>query len=555
VLDCNDMRTRKLVAVADEERSAQTWLFDFSPLHHWLWWLALAVLLVNDNLLKGRGLAPGWLTGKLSDVAFLVVAPVLLTTLLPLRLRGRRCVAFAAVVAVYAAADLSASASDAIVALAARLGLHWRLWPDLTDLLALAVLPASWWIAGTRGRRPLRPARTVVQAAGLAIGVFACLATSEDLGYPHYPFFVNRTAGPRDISLTWLLRKTDCSVDVASLAASLTSSDLDDAHALTLASGQVAPLDAVPTSSSTMAGVCGNLTSRNQSQGSCMAVVVSVKDGPAVLVSAKRYWHEGGGQIVAHCGGSDGSPSQCAPLMAIGKNPGPDALSLVETAGQWKFQAGSNLTTAPIDMTELASRVPASPGCRDLRSQIHTWLDGATACTTDADCQVLRVNLAIPGGGICIADVNRSVSSEQIAQQKAAWVAACETDDRFTCYGLEHPPLCNAGKCSELCAGLAVPSCPPTCASLGYAISLPCSAGMTCLSSDEQLCTCSETGPTSNTYALTCKQQAEVPGCPLRCIPTPAVVDAASAVEVAPDSQIDSRPSDAGVNGPLDAID
>ena len=544
------MRTRKLPSITGQEASAKTWFFDFSPLHHWLWWLALAVLLVNDNLLKGRGLAPGWLTGKLSDIAFLVVAPVLLTTLLPLRLLGRRLLAFAAVVAVYAAADLSASASDAIVALAARFGLHWRLWPDFTDLLALAVLPAGWWIAGTRGRQPLRSAKTVVQTAGLAIGVFACLATSEDLGYEHYPFFLNRTAGPRDISLMWLLRKTDCSLDVASLAASLTSSDLDDAHAVTLASGQVAPLDAAPTSPDTMAGVCGNLTNRRQYQGQCMAVIVSAKDGPAVLVSAKRYWHEGGGGIVA-CSGSDGSPSQCAPLMSVSKDPGPDALSLVESGGQLKFQAGSNLATASIDMVELANRVPVSSGCRELRTQIHALLVGATACAADADCQVLRVNLAIPGGGICNVDVNLSVSSEQIDQQKAAWIAACDTDDSFTCYGA-HPPLCNAGKCGELCAGLAVPFCPPTCASLGYAISLPCSPATTssCLSSDEQLCTCDETRPTSNTYALRCKPQAEVPGCPVRCLPTQAVIDA-SAVEVAPDSQLDSRRSGAQ----LDSID
>jgi hypothetical protein len=554
VVDWNGMRTHKALPHTSHDGSAETWLFDFSPLRHPLWWAALAVLLVNDNLLKGSGLAPGWLTGKLSDFAFLVVAPVLLTTLLPLRLRGRRLLAFTTVVSIYAAADLSAAASDAIVALAARLGLHWRLWPDLTDLLALAVLPASWWIAGANGRHPLRPAKAVLQTAGLAIGVFACLATSDDLGYEHYPFLVNQTKTTRNISMTWLLRKTDCDIDVASLAASLTSSDLDDAHSVTLAGGQVTALDAPPTSDSTMAGVCQNRKYTRSADGNCMAVIVSAEAGPAVLVSAHRDWHESSQALTAidACWKESTVPSRCAASMSTSDDPGPDALSLVESGGQLKFQAGAKLTMAPIDMAELANRVPSNPGCRELRTQIHALLDGATACTTDADCQSLRVDLAIPGGGICNVDVNLSVSSEQIAKQKASWIAACETDDMFTCNAGTHPPICNAGKCGELCPGIVVPSCPQTCASLGQAIDQPCSTATTsdCLSADEQLCTCTETGFATNKYVLACKPQAEIPGCPIRCTPTHSVTDA-GAVEVASDTAVDFRQSDAQ----LDSID
>jgi hypothetical protein len=42
-----------------------------------IWWVALGVLLINDHVLKVVGVLPGWLTGKLSDVAGLIVAPVL----------------------------------------------------------------------------------------------------------------------------------------------------------------------------------------------------------------------------------------------------------------------------------------------------------------------------------------------------------------------------------------------------------------------------------------------------------------------------------------------
>src|SRR5262245_49551402 len=61
---------------------------------HPLWVFSLGVLLLNDHYLKGSGVLPGWLTGKLSDFAGLVVAPVLLAALF--RVKTRRGVAIAA---------------------------------------------------------------------------------------------------------------------------------------------------------------------------------------------------------------------------------------------------------------------------------------------------------------------------------------------------------------------------------------------------------------------------------------------------------------------------
>lgn len=50
--------------------------------------LALIVLAVNDHLLKGSGLFPGWFTGKLSDFAGLLFFPLLLVTLWNLACEG-----------------------------------------------------------------------------------------------------------------------------------------------------------------------------------------------------------------------------------------------------------------------------------------------------------------------------------------------------------------------------------------------------------------------------------------------------------------------------------
>ena len=164
--------------------------FDLTPLRHPAWWGALALLLINDNLLKGRGVVPGWLTGKLSDFAFLVVAPVLFGAMIPRRVPGRRTFAVASVVALYVAADLSRAVSDVVVAAAARVGLRWRLWPDPTDLLALAVLPATVWLL----RRSPEPAansaiarRMGVQRerAAIVLGALACVATGAPPTYAH----------------------------------------------------------------------------------------------------------------------------------------------------------------------------------------------------------------------------------------------------------------------------------------------------------------------------------------------------------------------------------
>lgn len=45
---------------ASRDPRAGTWVFDFTPLCHPLWGAALGLLLVNDDLLKGGGIVPGW---------------------------------------------------------------------------------------------------------------------------------------------------------------------------------------------------------------------------------------------------------------------------------------------------------------------------------------------------------------------------------------------------------------------------------------------------------------------------------------------------------------
>lgn len=148
------------------------------------WLAALAVLGVNDHLLKGAGLLPGALTGKLSDVAGMLVAPALLAALLGLRSRRGLLMAHLAVAAVFAAIKLSPAAADAWSWLMGLVGVPWHITVDPTDLLALPALAIGWRALLPAMRRPLpfhqRLAPRLAQVAAVCVGTTLCVATSSN---------------------------------------------------------------------------------------------------------------------------------------------------------------------------------------------------------------------------------------------------------------------------------------------------------------------------------------------------------------------------------------
>jgi cysteine-rich repeat protein len=148
---------------------------------HPAWWIALAVLALNDHVLKRGGLLPGVVTGKLSDLAGMLVAPALLA--LCVRARSRRALALChlAIGAVFAAIKLSPAAATAW---AAFMGLVWQRWTivvDPTDLIALPLLLASYRLFAPVMCTPLaggwRPHAERVLAC---IGMYFCVATSKE---------------------------------------------------------------------------------------------------------------------------------------------------------------------------------------------------------------------------------------------------------------------------------------------------------------------------------------------------------------------------------------
>ncbi|MBX3270787.1 MAG: hypothetical protein KF729_11020 [Sandaracinaceae bacterium] len=195
---------------------------DWTALRHPLFWGALALLVVNDHLLKGSGLLPGWLTGKLSDFAGLIVAPIalgaLLGRLLGARTRHARAFAFALVGGWFAGANLFAPVAAATSALGAWLGLSWRFWVDPTDLVALAAMPVAWRL-GQPGRAP---AGALTERLALGLALAACVASPPPEPFWNTAAFLyNATDEDLELHVRWVEADLDCEAMRASFADAL----------------------------------------------------------------------------------------------------------------------------------------------------------------------------------------------------------------------------------------------------------------------------------------------------------------------------------------------
>jgi len=251
-------------------------------LTHPLWWSALGLLLVNDHLLKGAGLLPGWLTGKLSDLAGLIVAPVLAAALLRSRTPAARLAAFALPTLPFVAINLSPAAAHATEAVMASVGVPWRIWTDPTDLVALVALPVAWWVAdGARaGTR-----RRAVEGVAVGLGAFACVATS-----PAEPFInasawmVNHTDETIDVRLRWVEGELACDGVSGQAARALDPERFDEGLTFRLEPNRTAPID---YANAMQSSGTWDTTDRGDRSG-CDAVMIEADGLPRTVV----FWRE-----------------------------------------------------------------------------------------------------------------------------------------------------------------------------------------------------------------------------------------------------------------------
>ncbi|MEV6973179.1 hypothetical protein [Kitasatospora sp. NPDC093806] len=140
---------------------------------------AVAVLLFNDHVAKRAW--PGPVTGKLSDLAWMLVSPVVLALLLTplLRLRGDRpaIAGLAATAMMFAVAKSGPWGGELASTIWSLSGVTSRIRGDRSDLVALPALGISWWL-WTRSRAAERRPRRWTAAVAVPLAVAAMVATS-----------------------------------------------------------------------------------------------------------------------------------------------------------------------------------------------------------------------------------------------------------------------------------------------------------------------------------------------------------------------------------------
>ncbi|MCC6905721.1 MAG: hypothetical protein IT326_07750 [Anaerolineae bacterium] len=145
----------------------------------------LLLMLLNDHVLRLAW--PSWITGKLSDVAWLAFAPFIAAALLALFLPDRENVvgplSFTGVAAIFALAKtVPAVHSGMALLFESVLRQPFGLRPDPTDLLALPGLAIGWWL----WQRACTPEPRLRGQLNWLLVAFAGLATIGNMGMPQY---------------------------------------------------------------------------------------------------------------------------------------------------------------------------------------------------------------------------------------------------------------------------------------------------------------------------------------------------------------------------------
>lgn len=193
--------------------------------------VALILLVANDWLAKPSPAVPGWLSGKLSDVAGLVAAPLVATAAVDCALllaaragarvdfslgRGRLTAAVFTSGLAFAAVKLWPAAARAFERAGGLVGLDWRAVADPTDLVALPALAVAWWVGRREIARVPLGRIEVLERRWRASGqdprsglndVIACGAPAElaeELARALQSYFEGGSAAPARAALGWL---------------------------------------------------------------------------------------------------------------------------------------------------------------------------------------------------------------------------------------------------------------------------------------------------------------------------------------------------------------
>ncbi|MFO0680664.1 MAG: hypothetical protein U0234_01375 [Sandaracinus sp.] len=332
---------------------------------------ALALLVVNDHVLKGAGLLPGWVTGKLSDLAGVVVAPVVLGALVRARSRRAKLAVHLAVALGMIATELSQPTADVLAAGLRSVGLTGaRLVADPSDLWALVLLPVPYVL--------LTPGATMRGVAlprvSLAFAALACVASPQPpprvSTWTTSAYVVNATTTQEDVRIAWTAALPDCAA-LTALPAGITLDrvvrpDLfGDAVTFRLDPGETVPLEEVDARAA-VGRFRGDAGTRDGGVGlaasaSCQLARVSADGVPDTIVLFST-------SFVANV------------PITVGEPPSPEvAVQLHETGNERSWTIGSMIGAA--EASDLA--VPTT--CRTQRPLLAVGGPGADGTLTSID--------------------------------------------------------------------------------------------------------------------------------------------------------------------------
>jgi len=152
-------------------------------------------MVANDHLLKGAGIIPASITGKLSDFAFLFFVPIVVAFVFRVRSRGPLVAIYVSIGFLFAAINLSGWFSQLVEHIFGLAMIPMHLWPDATDLLALTIMPLSIWFVHRRR------ATSRIEPAGLLRCVIAVVCLIACAGTSPHSYRINPTHEP--VYMSW----------------------------------------------------------------------------------------------------------------------------------------------------------------------------------------------------------------------------------------------------------------------------------------------------------------------------------------------------------------
>ncbi len=149
-------------------------------------------MVINDHFLKQSGLLPSALTGKLSDFAFMFFAPVVMAAVLRVKSRWGWLLCCALPALLLILLNSSEGFSEGFASIMSHI-YPMRLWPDPTDLFALATAPLAF--VHMRGMPINGDNRHVssmlIRKSLAALTAAACIATSPARPPTHTPVYMS----------------------------------------------------------------------------------------------------------------------------------------------------------------------------------------------------------------------------------------------------------------------------------------------------------------------------------------------------------------------------